>query len=195
MTQPILMAQDSQPTRSDAVKNRALLLETAARLFAEKDVHDVSATDIAEAAGVGKGTLYRHFPNGKTDICIALLDEEQRNLQNRVLEYLQTHHDPRNNLEWFLSEAFTFVERNRSLLCAGVEGKSGLEHPAHWWWRQTIYGLLLQMNVPGDLEYIADSLYIMLDVSIVFYLQSVRGYESARMRDNLLSMFNRLTAA
>jgi AcrR family transcriptional regulator len=47
--------------RADAQRNHQLLLDAAARLFAERG-SDVSAEDIARSAGVAKGTLFRHFP-------------------------------------------------------------------------------------------------------------------------------------
>ncbi|HTY73201.1 MAG TPA: helix-turn-helix domain-containing protein [Actinomycetes bacterium] len=47
--------------RADARRNRDLLLEAAAQAFAENGV-DTSLEDIARRAGVGIGTLYRHFP-------------------------------------------------------------------------------------------------------------------------------------
>ena len=46
--------------RSDAVRNRQLLLEAAAEAFAERGI-DASIDDIARRAGVGKGTVFRHF--------------------------------------------------------------------------------------------------------------------------------------
>ncbi|MQY29105.1 hypothetical protein NRB56_46940 [Nocardia sp. RB56] len=48
--------------RSDALDNRARLLETAREVFAEHGV-DASLRDVARRAGVGIGTLYRHFPD------------------------------------------------------------------------------------------------------------------------------------
>ncbi|PRY40475.1 TetR/AcrR family transcriptional regulator [Umezawaea tangerina] len=48
-------------TRSDALENRARLLEVAARVFAEQGL-DTAPAAIAKQAGVGVGTLYRHFP-------------------------------------------------------------------------------------------------------------------------------------
>ena len=54
-------ASDRRP-RADAVRNRDLLLTAAADAFAARGA-DASLEDIARAAGVGIGTLYRHFPN------------------------------------------------------------------------------------------------------------------------------------
>jgi AcrR family transcriptional regulator len=48
-------------TRSDALQNRARLLEVAAQAFAEEGL-DTAPAAIAKRAGVGVGTLYRHFP-------------------------------------------------------------------------------------------------------------------------------------
>jgi AcrR family transcriptional regulator len=47
--------------RADAVRNRERLLKAAAAAFAEHGT-DASLDDIAKQAGVGPGTLYRHFP-------------------------------------------------------------------------------------------------------------------------------------
>src|SRR5688500_13766774 len=47
--------------RADAARNRAKVLEAAGDLFRERGVENVSMDDIAAAAGVGKGTLFRRF--------------------------------------------------------------------------------------------------------------------------------------
>jgi AcrR family transcriptional regulator len=47
--------------RADGQRNRARLLEVALRLFVERGP-DVPFTELAKAAGVGVGTVYRHFP-------------------------------------------------------------------------------------------------------------------------------------
>ncbi len=54
--------QGERPLRADAQRNRDKLLGAACRAFAEHGV-DASLEDIARQAGVGIGTLYRHFPN------------------------------------------------------------------------------------------------------------------------------------
>lgn len=50
-----------RPMRADAVRNRELLVTTAAELFDERGI-EAPLEEIARRAGVGIGTLYRHFP-------------------------------------------------------------------------------------------------------------------------------------
>ena len=59
--------------RADAVRNRTSILEAARRLVAEQGT-EVAMGEIARAAGVAVGTLYRHFPN-KTDLLAAVVNE------------------------------------------------------------------------------------------------------------------------
>lgn len=59
--------------RADAARNRALLLETAKTVFAQKGAN-ASLDEIAKAAGVGIGTLYRHFPARENLIEAAYVD-------------------------------------------------------------------------------------------------------------------------
>src|ERR1700749_2006940 len=47
--------------RTDAARNRGQVLDTAAALFAERG-DETQMADVARAAGVGIGTVYRHFP-------------------------------------------------------------------------------------------------------------------------------------
>jgi AcrR family transcriptional regulator len=51
------------PKRADARRNYELLIAAAAEAFAEHGADDVSLEEVARRAGVGIGTLYRHFPN------------------------------------------------------------------------------------------------------------------------------------
>jgi AcrR family transcriptional regulator len=70
--------------RADAARNRAAILDAAARLFAEHGVEAVSMDQVAAAAGVGKGTLFRRFGD-KAGLASALLDARERVLQEAVL--------------------------------------------------------------------------------------------------------------
>src|SRR3954470_11505725 len=85
---PDLLAGSPAPTtrreRADAARNRAAVLDAAARLFAEHGVGAVSMDEVAAAAGVGKGTLFRRFTD-KSGLAVALLDELERDLQHEIL--------------------------------------------------------------------------------------------------------------
>jgi AcrR family transcriptional regulator len=52
----------ARPLRADAQRNRARLLDAAVRAFSRDDDAEVTLEAIARGAGVGIGTLYRHFP-------------------------------------------------------------------------------------------------------------------------------------
>lgn len=70
--------------RADAARNRAKLLTAAAALFREKGVDGVSLDEVVATAGVGKGTLFRIFGD-KSGLAAALLDDRERELQQRLL--------------------------------------------------------------------------------------------------------------
>lgn len=76
------MADDGEPipsrkTRADAARNRTRLLETAKAAFAAKG-SNASLDEIARAAGLGAGTLYRHFPTRDALIEAVYLNETQQ---------------------------------------------------------------------------------------------------------------------
>lgn len=62
-----------RPLRADAVRNRSNILEAARRQITALGP-DVGMDEIAGAAGVAVGTLYRHFPT-KTDLVAAVISE------------------------------------------------------------------------------------------------------------------------
>lgn len=75
------MAADSAPVRkprADAERNRQRLVETAREAFAADGV-SVSLEEIARRAGVGIGTLYRHFPN-REDLILEVYRSEMTRL-------------------------------------------------------------------------------------------------------------------
>jgi AcrR family transcriptional regulator len=72
------MAQPARPLRADAARNRARVLETAYQTFAAEGLA-VPIDEIARRAGVGAGTVYRHFPT-KEDLFRAVVDSRIRHL-------------------------------------------------------------------------------------------------------------------
>jgi AcrR family transcriptional regulator len=73
----------TRPLRADAQRNRQRLLEVAVRAFTE-DGPDVPLDAIAKEAGVGIGTLYRHFPTRE-----ALVEAAYRNELARLCDAVQ----------------------------------------------------------------------------------------------------------
>lgn len=194
MSEPLdaLLVVDARPSRADALKNRQLLLETAARLFDAQGVDAVTMSAVAQAAGVGKGTLYRHFAS-KTDLCHALLDHEQQELQERILRRLRlASHPPLDDLRWFSAQVLAFVTRHLPLLRT-IDNSTAFNHPAHYWWRQTIRALLIRAQVPGDVDYQADLLYVMLDPLTVHYQRTVQGYTHDRILSGINHLLDHLT--
>lgn len=71
---------EPRPQRADARRNRDRLLEVAVRMFTD-DGPDVSLEAIAREAGVGIGTLYRHYPTRE-----ALIEAAYRNELARLCD-------------------------------------------------------------------------------------------------------------
>jgi len=71
------MAQAARPLRADAARNRARLLEVAYETFAAEGL-SVAIDEIARRAGVGAGTVYRHFPTKEALFQAVIADRMQR---------------------------------------------------------------------------------------------------------------------
>src|SRR2546421_6303615 len=68
-----LMPGEERPLRADAERNRRRLLDAAEALFCERGL-DVGVGEIAHAAGVGRGTLFRNFPSKEHLIAAIVID-------------------------------------------------------------------------------------------------------------------------
>src|ERR1700753_1936651 len=72
------MAQPARTRRADAARNRARLQEVAYEPFAAEGL-SVPIDEIARRAGVGAGTVYRHFPT-KEDLFAAVVESRLRHI-------------------------------------------------------------------------------------------------------------------
>jgi AcrR family transcriptional regulator len=189
--------------RSDAARNRRVILRTARTLFEERGVTCVTMEEIARASGVGKGTLYRRFPH-KGFLCQALLDEPTRHLQEQTLEILrEPGTSALEKLDDFLDRLVAFTVENLDLLYGGIEPLCGADrlerfsHPAYDWRRSTILGLLRtavsEGDVDGDLdlEYLATALLAPLDVDLFYYQHRVHGLPSWRISSGVRDLVPR----
>lgn len=191
----LIFPTDEKPSRADAIRNRRRLLEIARQMLDDGTLEVSTMSDIARTAGVGKGTLYRHFAD-KSELCHALLDEAMRDFQARTLSALGSGHLPAATLRWFLSETLAYVERHSQALheaAARSRPADMLGHPAHLWWRQTIRGLLEQCGLRQDVDYLADVLYVMIDIQTVRFQQQ-RGSSRASLEQGLLTLLDGILA-
>lgn len=85
------MVSAGRPLRSDARRNRAKLLDVAERVFAEKGT-SASTEEVARRAGVGIGTVFRHFPT-KRDLLEAVFVARLRRAADEA-DKLTTAEDP-----------------------------------------------------------------------------------------------------
>jgi AcrR family transcriptional regulator len=85
--------------RADARRNRAAVLAAAKKLFADQGL-DAQMPDVAKAAKVGVGTVYRHFPT-KADLIAALAGERFERLAEKAIEGIEAE-DPWEGLCEFI---------------------------------------------------------------------------------------------
>src|SRR3954469_19914219 len=81
---PVAGPTTDQTERVDAARNRAKILAAAEQLIAERGIEHVSVDDVAKAACVGKGTIYRRFGD-RAGLAIALLGEREREFQDELI--------------------------------------------------------------------------------------------------------------
>jgi AcrR family transcriptional regulator len=147
-----LIGQPEVRERADAVRNRRKVLDAAAALYAERGVAGVSMDDIALAAGVGKGTLYRRFAD-KSALAAALLDDRERQLQERLLSGpppLGPGDAPQARLAAFAGAYLRYVAAHVDLVAVSQTASPGarLRTGAHRFWRQHCAYLLGDAGAP-----------------------------------------------
>lgn len=203
-------ASAPRPERSDAAANRALILQTAEELFAARGVAEVSMADIAQAAGVGKGTLYRRFAN-KGELCLALMDSQMREFQDNMLARLRQmtiNGAPRlEQLASFLDALVYFSDNHLPLLCEVQRTGSlkdivepSLDRPLYWQYL-TANTLLSAAAAAGevspelDVDYMTEALLAPLTADAFRFQRQVRDFSLDRISAGLRQLVDSLSLA
>ena len=97
-----VVADGDPPRRADAVRNREKVIAAAEQVFAEHGV-EAGIPEIAEKAGVGKGTIYRNFES-KDDLVAAILIRRLNRLDEDIVAALDSD-DPGKAFRDVLREA------------------------------------------------------------------------------------------
>ncbi|MBB5962439.1 helix-turn-helix domain-containing protein [Planomonospora venezuelensis] len=162
--------------RADAARNRARILEAAARLFATAGAPNVTMDDIARAAGVGRGTLYRRYPD-RASIALALLDEHERALQEELLRGappLGPGAPPAERLAAFYSAMVRLLEDHAHLVLGAETGRSRFETGAYGFWRAHVRSLLTAAGLP-DPDALVEPLLAPLAPEVYGFQRTDRG--------------------
>ncbi len=173
--------------RADATRNRARILAAATALFAERGVEHTTMDDVAAAAGVGKGTVYRRFGD-QAGLALALLEEHEYLLQCRVLDGpppLGPGAGPGERLAAFLSALAHLIDRHLDLYVRSDSGAARYRTGAYTFWRLHARLLIHEANPAVDADYLADALLAPLDADHYRYLRKQRHYPPDRIADGL----------
>jgi AcrR family transcriptional regulator len=119
--------------RVDAQRNIDSLLEAAKAVFATSGV-DVPAREVAELAGVGVGTLYRHFPQ-RADLVVAVLRREIDACADAAAAFA-AEHEPDVALASWLGRYTEFVATKHGLATALHSGDPAFEGLADQFWQR-----------------------------------------------------------
>jgi AcrR family transcriptional regulator len=136
--------------RADAAQNRARVLAAAAELLGSRDPRQITMSDIAAAAGVGRGTLYRRYPD-LASIAVALLDEHERAVQEQLLRGdppLGPGAPPAQRLAAFYAAMIDLLERHVHLVLGAEIGQSRFSVGAYAFWHAHVRTLLIDAAVP-----------------------------------------------
>jgi AcrR family transcriptional regulator len=93
-------------------ERRHRLLTSAQELFGKNGYRGTEVDRIAHRAGVTKPMLYRHFPGGKAEIFLAVLDEHMNALMRNLWEALASSSEPKKRLRHGLDAYIRFAEEN-----------------------------------------------------------------------------------
>jgi AcrR family transcriptional regulator len=105
----------TRPRRADARRNRELLLAAAAEVYDERGV-EASLEEIARRAGVGIGTLYRHFPT--RDAVTEAVYRREVGLLCDGIDELLAENDPDAALSQWMHRFAGYVARKRGMAMA-----------------------------------------------------------------------------
>jgi AcrR family transcriptional regulator len=196
--------------RRDAAEHRQRILEVARHLFAEHGVDAVSMHQIAVAAGIGQGTLYRRYAH-KGALCIDLLQESHERFVEEIASLLAaTATSPAlERLDGVLAHMVAFLEEQGALLSpiavanarywlcdeSGSSRRFAPHHaPLYDWLQEVLAGLLAEAVERGelislDIPYMADAILTTLNPMYYRYQRQERGFTAERILQGLRRIY------
>lgn len=180
--------------RADAARNRQKIVAAAAHIVATEGAEGLSLDDVARAAGVGVGTVYRRFGH-RGGLILALLDERERRFQSDFMAGpppLGPGAPPARRIRAFLHALVDLVVEQEELLLL-TEASAPTEKYGTGRYRLNhlhLATLLEQLNPAIDAHYLADVLLAPLAPGLVHYQRRVRGFAIERIKAGLDDLLN-----
>ena len=174
--------QGERPLRADAARNREKLITAAIAAFSEHGV-DASLEDVARRAGVGIGTLYRHFPN--RDCLMESVYRHQVELLCAAAPDLLAENPPDQALALWMERFVAHVATKRGMAMAlkSVIGKdSELFAYCHGLIRQSAASLLKAASDAGTVRDDVDASDLMKAMSGICLVSDQPGWEEQASR-------------
>jgi AcrR family transcriptional regulator len=180
--------------RGDAARNRALLLDAARRLIAERGADAVTTDQIAAAAGVGKGTLFRRF-GSRTGLMIVLLDQDEHAHQQAFLfgpAPLGPSAAPLEQLLAYGRARLRFVHTHQALLSDVARDPQSRYNASATLHRAHVHVLLEAAGTTGDIDAQTEALLALLDADYVEHQLNDGGLTLEELGDAWESLARKL---
>ncbi|MFF9378171.1 TetR/AcrR family transcriptional regulator [Streptomyces griseoluteus] len=190
---------ERQSSRKDAIRNREAVLAAADALFTRRESpEDVTMADVATAAGVGKGTLFRAFGD-RAGLLRALYEARLEPIRQAVETGpppLGPATPPHDRVPALLDAVLCFKLDNRRLALALEEGGSGSPYRAEHYerWHSLLRAVLEQIPGLDDSDFTAHALLAATRADLIEHLAGER-IARERMRAQLANFVTRVLAS
>ena len=144
-------------------------------LFREKGFDGASLADISESTGLGKSSLYHHFPNGKEEMALEVLAHLEGQLEAALFEPMRSTGPPGKKLDRMLDTIDAFYEGGKKAcllerLCASVDTRR-FRRPvglAFKTWIDAVEALGVESGLPGAVARLrAEDLVVRIEGALV----------------------------
>ncbi|MGW0804263.1 TetR/AcrR family transcriptional regulator [Nonomuraea sp. NPDC002799] len=167
-----------QQERADAARNRQKIIEVAARMIAEHGADDLSLDEVARAAGVGVGTVYRRFGD-RAGLIYALIDERERQFQAGFFggpPPLGPGAPAADRITAFLYALVDRIVAQQGLFLLLEKGGKGDKYNGPYKVHHIHLATLLAQACPrADAAYLADALLAPVNACLIAFQREQRG--------------------
>ncbi|TBO59186.1 TetR/AcrR family transcriptional regulator [Streptomyces kasugaensis] len=187
-------------SRKDAARNREAVLTAADALFARRESPaDITMADVASAAGVGKGTLFRAFGD-RAGLLRALYEARLEPVRQAVEAGpapLGPTTPPQDRVPALLDAVLCFKLDNRRLALALEESGSGSPYQAEHYerWHDLLQAVLEQIPGLTDSDFTAHALLAATRADLVEHLAGEERIPREQMRAQFANFVTRVLAS